>query len=97
MNQQRLMKVLLSPHTSEKAYLIGDASGTVTFKVALDATKLEIKKAVEQLFEVKVKSVRTVTIKGKTRIFKRIKGKTKTIKKAYVSLQKGHDINFVEA
>ena len=97
MNKQALMKVLLAPYTTEKAHMIGDKSNVVTFKVQVDATKPQIKHAVEQLFEVKVHSVRTVIIKGRTRIFKRIKGKTKTVKKAYVRLEKGHEINFIEA
>jgi len=97
MNKQTLMKVLLSPHISEKTHMIGDASNIVTFKVLKTATKSDIKQAVEQLFDVKVDSVTTVIIKGKTRVFKRIKGKTKTFKKAYVRLAQGHDINFVES
>lgn len=94
MNQARLLKVLLSPHLSEKAYRVADQHNQVTFRVASDATKLEIKRAVEKLFEVEVADVRTMTVKGKTRRFGRIEGKTKAWKKAYVKLKPGHDINF---
>ena len=98
MNQDRLMRVVLAPHVSEKAYRIGDAkSKQVTFKVARDATKLEIKKAVEQLFEVKVAAVNTLRVKGKERRFGRIVGRTQDWKKAYVTLKEGHDIRFSEA
>lgn len=94
MSKERLLKILLSPHTSEKAYRISDAHRQVTFKVALNATKREIKHAVEKLFEVIVEAVRVVVVKGKKRRTGRIVGKTKKWKKAYVSLAPGHDINF---
>jgi large subunit ribosomal protein L23 len=94
MNNERLMKVLLSPHVSDKAYIAADKSSQVVFKVTVDATKLEIKKAVEKLFEVKVDAVSTVNVKGKQRRFGKIEGRTKDWKKAYVTLAEGHDINF---
>lgn len=94
MKTERLMTVLRGPHTSEKATTIAEKNGEITFKVDKTATKLEIKKAVEDLFDVKVKSVRTVIIKGKTKRFAQRLGRRKDIKKAYVSLQEGHDINF---
>lgn len=94
MNQARLLNVLLSPHLSEKAYRIADVHNQVTFKVTGDATKLEIKYAVEKLFEVEVADVKTVNVKGKSRRFGRIEGKTKAWKKAYVKLMPGHEINF---
>jgi len=97
MNQERLLKVLLSPHVTNKAYEVADKSAYVVFKVATDATKFEVKQAVEQLFEVKVESVKTVNVKGKARRFGRVEGRTKDWKKAYVRLQDGHDINFVGA
>ena len=93
MNEQRVFQILRSPHISEKAALLGDASNQHVFKVATDAKKGEIKQAVEQLFNVKVARVRTVSVKGKSkrqgsRTVKRIDWK-----KAYVSLEKGHVID----
>ena len=67
MNQERLFKVLLGPHITEKSAMPSGAATQVVFKVASNANKLEIKKAVEQLFEVKVDDVRVVNMKGKTR------------------------------
>ena len=66
MNQERLAKVLLAPHISEKA-TINAENGQFVFKVAKDAKKLEIKKAVEAMFEVEVETVRTLNVKGKTK------------------------------
>ena len=97
MNQERLLQVLLSPHVTSKAYEAADQTSYVVFKVATDAKKPEIKKAVETLFEVKVDSVKTVNVKGKARRFGRIEGRTKDWKKAYVRLAEGHDINFIDA
>ena len=97
MNQERLMKVLLAPHISEKSSRLGERHNQITFKVVPDATKLEVKKAVEQLFNVKVDSVRTVKVKGKTKRFGRIAGRRKDWKKAYVSLAEGQDIDFLGA
>ena len=97
MNQERLMKVLLSPHVSEKTTRLGESHNQITFKVVPDATKLEIKKAVETLFEVKVDSVKTVVVKGKSKRFGRHSGRRKDWKKAYVSLAEGQDIDFLGA
>ncbi len=97
MNKATLMKVLVSPHVSDKAYRMGDESNHVAFKVATWATKQEVKHAVEMLFEVEVDAVRTVNMKGKSRRFGRIEGRTKDWKKAYVKLKPGHDISFIEA
>ncbi|WP_395947209.1 50S ribosomal protein L23 [Caedibacter taeniospiralis] len=97
MNQERLLKVLLSPHVTNKAYEVAERSSYVVFKVATNATKKEIKNAVEMLFEVKVEDVKTVNVKGKVRRFGRVTGRTKDWKKAYVRLQAGHDINFIGA
>jgi large subunit ribosomal protein L23 len=94
MNQERLFKVLLGPHITEKA---ASATGSVTqvaFKVATDASKLEVKKAVEKLFEVKVEGVRVINVKGKTRRTKTGMGKRSDWKKAYVRLAEGQDIDF---
>ena len=67
MNQERVFKVLLGPHISEKATGLADGKSQFVFKVATDATKLEIKKAVESLFSVKVQRVTTLNVKGKTK------------------------------
>jgi len=95
MNQERIFQVLLGPHISEKATIVAEDAKQVVFRVASDATKPEIKKAVEQLFEVKVQSVRTLNVKGKTKRTARGLGKRKDIRKAYVRLAEGHDIDFI--
>lgn len=97
MNQERILKVLRAAHVSEKATVLADQNGTFVFKVAKDANKLEIKKAVEALFEVKVKAVRTANMKGKSKFFGRVAGKRADCKKAYVSLEEGQDIDFLGA
>ncbi|MCK0538567.1 50S ribosomal protein L23 [Alcanivorax quisquiliarum] len=97
MNQERIFKVLLAPHVSEKASIVAEKANQVVFKVARDASKLEIKKAVEKLFDVKVESVQTVNVKGKQKVFGRVQGKRSDWKKAYVSLQAGQDIDFLAA
>jgi large subunit ribosomal protein L23 len=97
MKKVDMYKVLLSPHVSDKAYRVADQSKQIVFKVAKDATKCDIKKAVETLFEVKVAEVNTVNVKGKKRNFGRMQGATKAWKKAYVKLAPGFDINFANA
>ena len=95
MNQERIMNVLMASHVSEKATKLGEKDRQVIFKVVKDATSHEVKVAVETLFNVKVKDVRTLNVKGKTRNFRQIAGQRKSWKKAYVSLAEGHDIDFV--
>ena len=97
MNQERIFKVLLGPHVSEKATVLADGQNQFVFKVDTTATKLEIKKAVEQLFNVKVKAVSTLKVKGKTKRTVRGLGKRNDWKKAYVSLEAGQDIDFASA
>lgn len=97
MNQERILSVLLSPHQTEKTVRIADKNNQFTFKVVNDAGKLEVKKAVEQLFNVKVKNISIVNVKAKTKRFKQILGKRKGWKKAYVTLQEGFDISFNES
>lgn len=92
--QERLLHVIQGPHVSEKASIIADKHKQFVFKVATDANKLEIKHAVEDLFDVKVDAVRVCKVKGKTRTFKQIAGRRKNWKKAYVSLKEGFDIDF---
>ncbi|MDE3933910.1 50S ribosomal protein L23, partial [Glaesserella parasuis] len=81
---------------SEKATNNAEKGNTIVFKVALDANKVEIANAVEQLFEVKVDSVRTVVVKGKTKRHGAKSGRRSDWKKAYVTLQEGQSLDFVE-
>lgn len=94
--QERLLKVLKAPHISEKATNNAEKGNTIVFKVALDANKVEIANAVEQLFEVKVDSVCTVVVKGKTKRHGAKSGRRGDWKKAYVTLQEGQSLDFVE-
>jgi len=97
MNQERVFQVLLGPHVSEKAAIVADASNQYVFKVAVDATKLEIRKSVEQLFKVKVDNVTTLRVKGKVKRNKYGFSTKPTWKKAYVRLEQGQDIDFAVA
>jgi large subunit ribosomal protein L23 len=94
MNQEQLMKVLLSPHVSEKSTLAAESGGQFVFKVVPNATKPEVKAAVETMFEVEVDSVRVVNVRGKTKRFGAA-GKRSDWKKAYVKLKAGQDIDFL--
>jgi len=96
MNQERLMQVLLAPQISEKATFVAEKNEQVVFRVASDATKPEIKAAVELLFKVEVESVQTLNVKGKVKRFKGATGRRKGWKKAFVCLKAGQEINFVE-
>jgi large subunit ribosomal protein L23 len=89
--------VLLGPHISEKATVLAESKKQFVFKVATDATKLEIKKAVEALFEVKVARVTTLNVQGKTKRTARGLGKRNDWKKAYVALQAGQDLDFASS
>ncbi len=99
MNQARLMQILLAPLESEKANKLADKekSRQYVFKVLCSASKLEVKAAIEFLFEVKVKNVQTVNVKGKTKSFGRAQGKRSDWKKAYVCLEDGYDITLSNA
>jgi large subunit ribosomal protein L23 len=94
MNQERLYQVLVAPHVSEKATTVADKSRQVVFKVAVDADKLEVKKAVEKLFKVKVNGVRILNVKGKVKLNRFGLSRRNNWKKAYVQLAEGHDIDF---
>jgi large subunit ribosomal protein L23 len=94
MNAEKMLMVLREPHTSEKATIIADKFKQFTFRVLKNSTKGEIKAAVEQMFNVKVKSVSVVNVKGKRKRFKQMNGKRSDWKKAFVSLQPNHDIDF---
>jgi len=94
MKNERLFMVLQEPHTSEKSTVIADKMKQVTFKVLKTASKSDIKKSVESLFNVKVKNVSTVVMKGKTKRFRQHEGKRNDWKKAYVTLYPEYDIDF---
>jgi large subunit ribosomal protein L23 len=96
MSKERLLKVLLAPLVSEKSVNAADTGNQFAFKVAKDATKPEIKAAVEMLFEVNVEKVQVLNVKGKTKRFGQRTGKRSDWKKAYVRLAEGQDINFAE-
>ena len=89
----RLMQVLVAPIVSEKATMIAEKTNTVTFKVLQDATKTEIKAAVQLMFKVDVKAVAVVNTKGKTKRFGKSMGRRDNIRKAYVTLQAGQELN----
>ncbi|QIR13194.1 50S ribosomal protein L23 [Shewanella aestuarii] len=93
--EERLLKVILAPHISEKSTIVAEKNNTVVFRVAIDATKAEIKAAVAKLFEVEVDSVRTLVNKGKTKRTGARSGRRSDWKKAYVTLAAGADIDFV--
>lgn len=95
MNPERLYTVLLEPHFSEKVSLLGDAGNQYGFKVARDATKAEIKEAVEKLFKVTVENVSTLNVKGKVRRTMRGTSRRKDWKKAYVRVADGQEIDFM--
>ena len=93
--KSHLYKVLLSPHISEKTAMGAELDGRHTFRVDANATKLDVRKAVEQLFDVKVTSVQISNVKGKTKRFGQTLGKRKSWKKATVRLADGEDLDFV--
>jgi large subunit ribosomal protein L23 len=95
MNRERLYTVLLEPHFSEKVSILGDQSNQYGFKVATDATKAEIKEAVEELFKVSVERISTVNVKGKVKRTARGKSRGKNWKKAYVRVAQGQEIDFM--
>ena len=95
--QEKLMHVLLGPHVSEKSTVAADTRRQVVFKVATNATKSDIRAAVELLFEVKVAGVQVVRMSGKSKRFGARQGRRQAWKKAYVRLAPGHDIDFIGA
>ena len=92
--KERLMQVLLAPLVSEKSTFIGEKHNQYVFRVAADATKPEIKAAVELMFKTKVKSVQVANVRGKEKRFGRYVGHRRQWKKAYVSLAQGQEISF---
>lgn len=97
MRAERLYQVLLGPHVSEKTAISGDVGNQVVFRVLPSATKLEVKKAVEKLFDVKVEAVNTLNVKGKVKRNRYGLAKKPSWKKAYVRLAQGQDIDFAIA
>ena len=95
--QSKLSKILLSPIVSEKSTIAAEESNRFVFKVQKAATKLEIRKAVELMFEVEVDTVQVLNVKGKVKRFGRSLGKRSDWKIAYVKLKTGHDIDFASA
>ena len=94
LNEGRLAQVLVAPIVSEKGTMVAEKHNQVLFKVLRNATKPEIKAAVELMFKVEVESVQTVNQRGKEKRFGRSIGRRDHIKKAYVSLKKGQELNF---
>ncbi|GAA0771849.1 50S ribosomal protein L23 [Castellaniella ginsengisoli] len=96
MNAERLMKVILAPVVTEKSTMIAEKNNQVAFRVVADATKPEIKAAIELLFKVEVESVQVANRKGKEKRFGRFMGRRRNERKAYVSLKAGQEIDFTE-
>jgi large subunit ribosomal protein L23 len=94
MNREQLMSVLIAPHVTEKTSLAMQNHNQYTFRVRRDATKTDIRKAIELMFDVKVAGVQVVNESGKTRRFGRTRGRTQDWKKAYVSLASGQTIDY---
>ena len=94
MNQERIYQVIVAPHVSEKGTMLAETNSQHVFKVAPDATKSEVKVAVEELFKVKVDKVRIMNNKGKVKRFGGRIGKRSGLRKAYVTLASGSDIDF---
>ena len=92
-DEGRLMQVLVAPVVSEKATMVSEKSNVVTFKVLQSATKPEIKAAVELLFKVEVTGVSVVNTKGKVKRFGKTTGRRDNVRKAYVQLKEGQDLN----
>lgn len=96
MNAERLLQVILAPVVTEKATLVAEKNQQIAFRVAPDATKPEIKAAVEMLFKVEVESVQVLNRKGKEKRFGRFIGRRRNERKAYVALKPGQEIDFTE-
>ena len=94
-NHERLLQIIIAPQISEKATYVAEKNEQVIFRVAPDATKPEIKAAVELLFKVQVDSVQVAVVKGKSKRFGKFMGTRKNWKKAYVCLKPGQEISFV--
>jgi large subunit ribosomal protein L23 len=93
--QERLLQIILAPQVSEKSTFVGEKNNQYIFRVLQDATKPEIKAAVEWMFKVQVEGVQVANVKGKEKRFGRFMGRRRNWKKAYVSLAQGQAISFV--
>ena len=93
-SQERLMQIIAAPVVSEKSTYVADKYNQVVFEVIPDATKPEIKAAVELMFKVEVVGVRVANTMGKSKRFGRFMGKRGDVKRAFVSLKSGQEINF---
>ena len=89
------LQAILAPQITEKATMLADKLNQVAFKVTQDATKAQVKSAIESMFKVEVKSVNILNVNGKTKRAGSSYGKRKNWKKAYVNLKPGQEINFV--
>jgi large subunit ribosomal protein L23 len=96
MNAERLMKIILAPVVTEKATFVAEKNQQVAFRVVPDATKTEIKAAVELMFKVEVEDVQVLNTKGKEKRFGRFMGRRSNERKAYVSLKDGQELDFTE-
>jgi len=94
MSAERDYDVLVAPLITEKATMLSE-HGQIAFRVRLDATKPEIRQAVEKLFDVKVTAVNTVRVKGKTKLFRGRRGRRSDYKKAIVTLAEGHNVDYL--
>jgi len=95
-NKERLLQVLLAPQVSEKATMLAERLNQYVFFVTPDATKPEIKAAVEMLFKVRVESLQVLNVKGKSKRFGRFQGRRSDVRKAVVRVASGEEINFAE-
>ncbi len=96
-SHERLLKIIIAPHISEKTTFLGEKNNQSVFRVSTDATKKEIKAAVELLWKeqkIEVINVRTINVKGKRKRFGRFMGSRSDWKKAVVSIKKGQEISF---
>ena len=93
--RDRIRTILIEPHVSEKTTLLNQNSGQIAFKVRSDSNKKQIKRAVEEMFNVKVSSVKTVSVKGKKKRMGMRSGKTNDWKKAYIKLEEGQNLDFM--
>ena len=91
----QIRTILIEPHVSEKTTLLNQHSGQIAFKVRSDSNKKQIKRAVEEMFKVKVSSVKTVSVKGKKKRMGMKSGKTNNWKKAYIKLAEGQNLDFM--
>ena len=91
----QIRTILIEPHVSEKTNLLNQENGQIAFKVRSDSNKKQIKKAVEEMFNVKVSSVKTVSVKGKKKRMGMRSGKTNDWKKAYIKLAEGQNLDFM--